>query len=152
MTPLVLLVLPCSWTRWFIRKYFQRVIWGRWGRGIRQNFNIFLCRMDTLFFLCVFHCGFCRFLVFRNLLLLIHTRFHFIFFLLLFWLFLWYPDSFVFFPSFFLTLKIFLLLPNCISIRNKYSNPPLSLFIMRITAEACGCLFLSGWDWRASLR
>ena len=53
--------LPCTWIRWVIRQCFRRVIWWRWGRGTRQNFDIFLYRMDKFLFLCVFHCGFAAF-------------------------------------------------------------------------------------------
>ena len=90
---------------------------GRWGQGIRRNFDIFLCRMDKLLFLCVFHCGFCSLFIFRNLFLLIHTNFHFRFFLLFFCFFLGFPNSFVLSPSFFFMLKIFLsfrIPPYCI--------------------------------------
>ena len=107
----------CTRIIWVIRRCFWRFIWGRWGQGIRQNFNIFLCRMNTLFFICVFHCGFCSLLIFRNLLLLIHTSAHFSLFLLFFCFFLLFPNSFVFYPSFFLTFNIFLLFPHCIIIK-----------------------------------
>ena len=47
-------------------------------------------------------------LIFRNLLLFIHTSIHFSLFLLFFYYFLWFPNLFVFSPRLFLTLKIFL--------------------------------------------
>ena len=46
-------------------------------------------------------------LIFRNLLLLIHTSLHISLFLSFFWFFLCFPKLFVYSPSFFLTLKIF---------------------------------------------
>ena len=47
-------------------------------------------------------------LIFRNLLLLIHTSVHFSLFFLFLWFFLYFPNFFVFPPIFFLTLKFFL--------------------------------------------
>ena len=111
---------PCTLIRWVIIRCFQRVIWGQLGRWIRQNFNIFLWRMDTFLFLCVFHCGFCILLIFRNLLLLIHTSVRFSLFLSFSWLFLC-------FPNLFLMLKIFLLFPHFIIITQYVFQPFLSL-------------------------
>ena len=56
-------------------------------------------------------------LIFSNLFFLIHTSIHFSLFLSFFYFFLCFPNLFVFSPSFFLTLKIFLYLlspPHCI--------------------------------------
>ena len=50
----------------------------------------------------------CILLVFSNLFLFIHTSVHLSFFLLLFCFFLCFPNSFVLYPMFLLTLKIFL--------------------------------------------
>ena len=97
----------------------------------------------------------CSFLIFMNLLLLIHTSVHFSLFLSFFWFFLCFPKLFVFSLSFFLRLKIFLSFlstPHCIIMTQYFFLSFLSLFIMRKSVEACGCLFLSGWDRRASLR
>ena len=51
-------------------------------------------------------------LIFRNLLLIIHTSVHFSLFLSFFWFFLFIPNSFVFSPILFLTLKIFPSFPS----------------------------------------
>ena len=59
----------------------------------------------------------CSLLIFKNLLLIIHTSVHLILFISFFWFFLWSPNSFVFSPSFLLELKIFLsflITPHCI--------------------------------------
>ena len=59
----------------------------------------------------------CSLLIFRNLLLFIHTSIHFILFLSLLCFFLCFPNLFVFSPSFYLSLNIFLSLlspPHCI--------------------------------------
>ena len=59
----------------------------------------------------------CSWLIFRNLLLLIHKSVHFIFFLFFFCFLLCFPDLFVLSTSFFLELNIFLHLlspPHCI--------------------------------------
>ena len=50
----------------------------------------------------------CRLLMFRNFSLLIHTSVYSSLFFLLLCFFLCFPNSFVFYPSFFLTLNIFL--------------------------------------------
>ena len=50
----------------------------------------------------------CRLLVFKNLLLLIHTITHFSLLFSLLCFFLWFPNSFVFSSSFLLTLNIFI--------------------------------------------
>ena len=39
--------LPYSWTRWFIRTCFKRVIL---GRGFRRHNNCILCHMETFLF------------------------------------------------------------------------------------------------------
>ena len=111
-----LVFLPCTWIISVIRKCFWKAIWGQQGQGIRLNFDIFICCMDTFLFLCMFHCGSCSLLIFSNLLLLIHTSIYFSLFLLLFCSFLCFPNSFIFSPRFFLTFKIFLLLPHWIII------------------------------------
>ena len=110
------LFLPCTWIIWVIWRCFWRVVWGQFGQGIRQNYNIFMCRIDTVLLLCVFRCNFCRMLVFRNLLLLIHTSVHLRMFIFFFWLLLCFHNSSVFSTSLFLTLEIFLLFPHCIII------------------------------------
>ena len=56
-------------------------------------------------------------MILRNLLIFIHTSVHFSLFLSFFCFFLYFPNSFVFSPSFFLTLQIFLPFlspPHCI--------------------------------------
>ena len=56
-------------------------------------------------------------LIFRNLLILIHTSVYFIFYILFFCFFFCFTNSFVFSPRFFLMFKIFLYLlipPHCI--------------------------------------
>ena len=64
----------------------------------------------------------CSLLVFRNLLLLIHTIVHVSLLLLFFWLFLYFPNLFVFSPRLLFTMNIFLYFlspPHCI-IMTKY--------------------------------
>ena len=144
----------CTWIRLVIWWYFRQVRWGRWGRWIIWNIDTISCRMDMSLFLCVSHCGFWSLLIFRNLLLLIHISVHFSLFLLFFCLFLCFCNFFLFSSSFFLTLNIFLyfLSPlHCITMTQYTYQYLLSLVYREKSAEACGCLFLSGWDQRASL-
>ena len=137
--------LSCTWIRWFIRRCFQRVIWWRWGREIRQTSVIFLCRMYTFLFLCVFHCGFtacwysgtcfslfiqasisaclfcssvssCDFLICSSYIQASSWR--------------WRSLSF---PWVFLIASLW---------RNPPFNPSLASIFMQKSAEACGCLFL----------
>ena len=142
--------LPFTLIRWVIRKCFQQVIR---GRGIRKNIDIIVCRMDTFLFLCVLHCGFWSLLMFRNFFLLINISVNFRF------LFCSSPSSCAFLIFSFSiqasswrwrysSLSWFLLILSLL--RNKSSNPCLDYFIMRKSEEACGCLFLSAWDQRAS--
>ena len=114
--------LSCTWVILFIQKFLQRVIWGRRRQGIRRNFDIFSCCMDTFLFICVFHCGFCSLLIFRTLFILIHTSIHLSLFLLFLCFFLWFTNLFVFSPSFLLKLKIFLsfLIPPHFIIMTQY--------------------------------
>ena len=64
----------------------------------------------------------CSLLIFSNLLLLINKSVHFSLFISIFFFFLCFPNSFVFSPSLFLTLKIFLsfLSPTRCIIMRKY--------------------------------
>ena len=113
MTTLFWLVLSCIWIRWVILRCLRQFICWKRGKGIRQNFDILSCCMDTFLILW----GFSSLLVFRNLYLLIHTSFHFSLFLSLLWFFLWFTYLFVFSPRFFLTLRVFLYFlspPHCI--------------------------------------
>ena len=74
---------------------------------------------------------FCSLLIFRNLFLFIHTIVHFSQFLSLLCFFVCFPNQFVLFLSFFVTLKIFLsvLSPPHFIIMTKYvSKSLLSLF------------------------
>ena len=147
--------MSCNWIRLVIQQCFWRVIWWQWGRGIRLNIDILYCRMDTFLFLCVLHCGFCILLIFRNLLILIHTSVHFILFLSLF-------SSSCAFLSHYFSLQtsswrwssssISWVLTIASLWRNTSSDPSLDSFIVIKAAEACGCLFLSGWDQRYSLQ
>ena len=147
--------LTCTWIIWVIRKYFQQIIWWQWEQVIRRNFDIFSCRMDTFLFLRVLYCGFavcwysgtccslfvqasipaCFFCSFASFCAFL-IRLYFI------------QDSSWRWRSSYLSW-VLLIVSLC---RNKSSNTFLASFIMRKAAEAFRCLFLSGWNWRASLR
>ena len=146
--------LSCTWIRWFIQRCFRQVIWGWWGRGIRQHFDIFSVRMDTFFFLCIFHCGLCSLLVFRNLLLLIHPSVHFRFFFrssASSCNFLTRLSSLQACSSHWMSYSLSWVLIIASLWRNTFPNPSFDSFIMQKSSEAGGYLFLSGWYWRASL-
>ena len=122
MTTLVWLVFPLYLNQRVIWWCFWRVVWGRWGQGIRQNIDIISRRMDTFLFLCVFHCVFFILLILRNLLLLIYIIVHFILFLSFSCFFLWFTNSVLLSLSFFLLLKIFIsfLIPTHFIIMTQY--------------------------------
>ena len=145
----------CTWIRWFIEQCYQRVIWWQRWQGIRQNFNILPCRMDMFFFISVSHCGFaacwysgnCSFLFLQASISACFFRS------------CAYSCTFLISSSYLQasswrwrssSLSWVLLIASLW--RNTHSNPCLASFIMQKSEEACGCLFLSGWDQRASLR
>ena len=96
----------------------------------------------------------CSWLIFRNLLLLIHKSVHFIFFLFFFCFLLCFPDLFVLSTSFFLELNIFLYFlspPHCIIMTQYVFQSFLSLGYHAKNIRILWMLIFSGVDWRASL-
>ena len=148
-------LLPCTWIRWVIRQCFQRVIWWQRGRGIIQNFDILSCHKDTFLFLHVLHCGFAACWYSGNCCSL----------------FIQASISACFFGSSTYSCDL-LIRPSSLQDsswrwissslswvllieslwRNTSLNIFLASFIMRKSAEACECLFLSGWYQRSSSR
>ena len=131
--------LTCTWIRWVIRRCFWQVIWGLGGQRIIQKIYIILCCMDTLFFLCVFHCGFNSLLIFRNLLLIIHISVHFSLFILFLWFLLLFSNSLLFYTISFLTLNIFLsflIPPHCIIMTQYFFQYLLSLLYHAKTSRS----------------
>ena len=147
--------LTCTWIKRVICRCFQRVIWWRKGRGIRQTFYILSFRLDTFLFLWVFHCGFayfwysgtcfslfiqvsisaclfrsstssCAFLIRSSYLQVYSWR--------------WRSSS----------LYWVILIVSLWS--NKSFNTCLALFVIWKSEESCGCLFLSGREQRYCLQ
>ena len=149
------LVFLCALTIWVIWQCFQRVIWRGRGQGIRQNFDILLCRMDTFLLLRVLHFGFeacwssgiCCFLF-------IQASISACFFCSSttscdFLICLSSPQDYSWHWRY-SSLSWVLLIESLW--RNTSSNTCLASFIMQKRVEACGCLFLSGWYRRVSLQ
>ena len=151
MTSLVWFVSACSLIRKGTKKCFRQVIWGWRGQGIILKFIIFLCCMDMFLFLCLFHWGFFSLLIFRKLLILIHTSVHFrLFFCCCCCCVLLICLSYIQASS--QCWRYSPLLPHCIIMTQWISQSFLRLIYHAHHSKSLWMLILSGWYQRASLR
>ena len=147
--------VPCTWVIWVIWQCLQWVIWWLRRQGIRQNFDILSCYMDTFLFLLRVLLRLWRLLIFRDLLILIHISAHFNLLLSFFCFFSCFPNSFVFSLSYFLTLKIFLFLmspPHCIIMTQYVFQYEPSLVYHATRKRRLWILVFPGWDRRSCLQ